>query len=40
MRRLLHFEPWREEGHRQLMTWLAHSGQRNAALLQYEELDK
>lgn len=36
MRRLLQVEPWREEGHRQLMTWLAQTGQRNAALLQYD----
>ena len=36
MRRLLELEPWREEAHRQLMMWLAQSGQRNAALLQYE----
>ena len=36
MRRLLELEPWREEAHRQLMIWLAQSGQRNAALVQYE----
>lgn len=30
------FEPWREEAHRQLMRLLAHSGQRTAALRQYE----
>jgi predicted ATPase/DNA-binding SARP family transcriptional activator len=35
-RRLLELEPWREEVHRQLMIWLAHSGQRSAALAQYE----
>jgi DNA-binding SARP family transcriptional activator len=36
MRRLLELEPWREEAHRQLMAWLAQSGQRNAALVQYD----
>lgn len=35
-RRLLTLEPWREETHRQLMTWLAQNGQRSAALAQYE----
>ncbi len=35
-RRYLVLEPWREEGHRRLMTWLAYSGQRSAALAQYE----
>ncbi len=35
-RRILHLEPWREETHRQLMLWLAQSGQRSAALAQYE----
>ncbi|MCB0188556.1 MAG: DUF2791 family P-loop domain-containing protein, partial [Caldilineaceae bacterium] len=34
--RLLHLEPWREEAHRWLMEWLAQSGQRSAALAQYE----
>jgi predicted ATPase/DNA-binding SARP family transcriptional activator len=34
--RLLALEPWREEAHRQLMTLLAQSGQRGAALAQYE----
>lgn len=34
--RLLTLEPWREEAHRQLMLALAHSGQRTAALAQYE----
>ncbi|MEE4239789.1 MAG: BTAD domain-containing putative transcriptional regulator [Anderseniella sp.] len=34
--RLLAMEPWQEEAHRQLMTLLAHSGQRSAALAQYE----
>jgi DNA-binding SARP family transcriptional activator len=34
--RLLALEPWREEGHRQMMTLLAKSGQRSAALAQYE----
>ncbi len=36
-RRLLEIDPWREEGHRQLMALLAESGQRGAALLQYEK---
>ena len=35
-RRLLALEPWREETHRQVMQLLAYSGQRAAALLQYE----
>lgn len=35
-RRLLSLEPWREEAHRQLMTLLARSGQRAAALAQFE----
>ncbi len=35
-RRLLTLEPWREEAHRQLMTLLARSGQRAAALAQFE----
>ena len=35
-RHLLHWEPWREETHRQLMEWLAQTGQRSAALAQYE----
>ena len=34
--RLLALEPWREETHRQLMLLLARSGQRGAALAQYE----
>ncbi|MEO7908490.1 MAG: BTAD domain-containing putative transcriptional regulator [Roseiflexaceae bacterium] len=34
--RLLALDPWREEGHRQLMLLLARSGQRSAALAQYE----
>lgn len=34
--RLLTLDPWREEAHRQLMLLLAHSGQRSAALAQYE----
>jgi predicted ATPase/DNA-binding SARP family transcriptional activator len=34
--RLLGLEPWREDGHRQLMTMLAVSGQRDAALQQYQ----
>lgn len=35
-RRILSFEPWREEAHRQLMTLLAQSGHRTAALSQFE----
>jgi len=35
-RRMLQLEPWREEAHRQLMLLLAQSGQRSAALAQYE----
>lgn len=35
-RRQVALEPWREEAHRQLMRLLAHSGQRTAALAQYE----
>ncbi len=35
-RRQLAWEPWREQAHRQLMLILAASGQRNAALAQYE----
>jgi predicted ATPase/DNA-binding SARP family transcriptional activator/Tfp pilus assembly protein PilF len=35
-RRQLALEPWREEAHRQLMRALALSGQRRAALAQYE----
>lgn len=35
-RRLLTLEPWREEAHRRLMALLAASGQRAAALAQYE----
>lgn len=35
-RRLLALEPWREEAHRQLMMLLARSGQRAAALAQFE----
>jgi predicted ATPase/DNA-binding SARP family transcriptional activator/uncharacterized protein HemY len=34
--RLLALEPWQEEAHRQLMILLNRSGQRNAALAQYE----
>jgi DNA-binding SARP family transcriptional activator/predicted ATPase len=34
--RQLSLEPWREEAHRQLMTALALSGERSAALAQYE----
>lgn len=35
-RRQLEIDPWREEAHRQLMRTLALSGQRSAALAQYE----
>lgn len=35
-RRMLQLEPWREEAHRQLMLLLAQSGQRSAALAQFE----
>jgi DNA-binding SARP family transcriptional activator len=35
-RQLLAIEPWREEGHRDLMRLLALAGQRSAALVQYE----
>jgi DNA-binding SARP family transcriptional activator/predicted ATPase len=35
--RLLAMDPWREEAHRQLMLLLAQSGQRSAALAQYEK---
>ena len=34
--RLLALDPWREEAHRQLMGLQAHTGQRSAALAQYE----
>jgi predicted ATPase len=37
LRRLLELEPWDEEGHRGLMRLLAASGQRSAALAQYEK---
>lgn len=36
-RRILELEPWREETHRQLMLWLARSGQRSAAIKQYQD---
>ena len=36
IRRLLELEPWREDAHRRLMGWLEQSGQRNAALVQYD----
>ncbi|HMN27119.1 MAG TPA: bacterial transcriptional activator domain-containing protein, partial [Caldilineaceae bacterium] len=36
LRRVLKEEPWREETHRQLMLLLAQSGQRRAALAQFE----
>lgn len=35
--RLLTLDPWREEAHRELMRLLALSGQRSAALTQYEQ---
>ena len=35
--RLLALDPWREDAHRQLMLLLAQSGQRDAALAQYEQ---
>ena len=35
-RHLLTLEPWREDSHRQVMRLLARSGQRSAALAQYE----
>jgi DNA-binding SARP family transcriptional activator len=35
-RRLLELEPWHEEVHRRLMMFLARSGQRHAALAQFE----
>lgn len=35
LRRLLEFDPWREEAHRLLMLALAHNGQRTAALAQF-----
>ncbi|MCK6540309.1 MAG: NB-ARC domain-containing protein, partial [Anaerolineales bacterium] len=34
--RLLSFDPWREEAHRQRMSALARAGQRSAALAQYQ----
>jgi predicted ATPase/DNA-binding SARP family transcriptional activator len=36
IRLILQLEPWREEAHRQLMLLLAQSGQRSAALAQFE----
>jgi predicted ATPase/DNA-binding SARP family transcriptional activator len=39
-RRQLALEPWREEAHRDLMRLLARSGQRSAALAQYEAAGK
>jgi predicted ATPase/DNA-binding SARP family transcriptional activator len=38
--RLLGMEPWREDIHRKVMTMLAHSGQRNAALAQLDSLKR
>lgn len=35
IRRLLNFDPWREEAHRQMMLLLARSGQRTRAIAQY-----
>jgi DNA-binding SARP family transcriptional activator len=35
-RRQMELEPWREEAHQQLMRLLVRSGQRSAALQQYE----
>lgn len=35
-RRLLQLEPWREDGHRQLMAFLAQDGRRSEALAQFE----
>lgn len=35
-RRLLHIDPWHENGHRTMMRLLSADGQRNAALTQYE----
>ncbi len=35
-RRFVEMEPWQEQGHRQLMRLLAATGQRNAALAQYQ----
>jgi len=39
-RRLLEIEPWYEEAHREMMELLAISGQRSAALMQYETCRK
>jgi predicted ATPase/DNA-binding SARP family transcriptional activator len=36
-RRILELEPWREETHRSLMLWLARSGQRSAAIKQFQD---
>jgi DNA-binding SARP family transcriptional activator/predicted ATPase len=40
LRRLLELEPWREETHRQVMQALAQTGDRAAALLQFENCRK
>lgn len=40
LQRAVGLEPWREEAHRQLMVALAESGQRSAALLQYQSCVK
>jgi predicted ATPase/DNA-binding SARP family transcriptional activator len=39
-RRLLELEPWREEGHRQMMLLLALAGRRDAALAHYQTCRK
>ena len=39
-RRLLALEPWQEDAHRQLMVRLARSGQRAAALVQFESCQR
>jgi predicted ATPase/DNA-binding SARP family transcriptional activator len=39
-RKLVRIEPWQEEAHRALMFMLASSGQRSAALKQYEECQR
>ncbi|MEZ4619194.1 MAG: BTAD domain-containing putative transcriptional regulator [Caldilineaceae bacterium] len=36
-RRLLTLEPWHEETHRQVMQWLAQSGDRGGALAQFQQ---
>lgn len=39
-RKLLEFDPWREDAHRQLMVLLASVGQRSAAIEQYEQCQR